>query len=88
MVGKRDWRRCVEERVNWLIDKVTPIDELVYIYPLLIVNFLNSLAGLIYRPVFYEPNRFCGILALFFFGIVLLGAVRSARNRGADAGNP
>ena len=71
----------MEDRFNQLIDVLTPIRELAWVYPLLVLNWINWVSGLAFEPVFFEPSRFDFVLGLSYSAIIVLGLVRRFRGQ-------
>jgi hypothetical protein len=74
----------VEDRIVSWIDILTPIRELSYVYPLLIINWLNWVLSLAFSPIFFEPSRFDGVLAIAYSLAIIIGLVRLVRARRAS----
>jgi hypothetical protein len=71
----------LNDLIDRFFDVLMPVRELAYVYPLLILNWLNWLTGLAFSPVFYEPSRFDFVLGLTYSAIIVIGIFRSIRER-------
>jgi len=71
----------MEDRSNMLIDVLTPFRELAYVYPLLVLNWVNWVIALAFEPPFFEPSRFDFVLALTYSAAILMGLVRRFRGQ-------
>jgi hypothetical protein len=71
----------LNDLIDRFFDVLMPMRELAFVYPLLIVNWLNWLTGLAFSPVFYEPSRFDFVLGLAYSAIIALGVFRSIRKQ-------